>query len=418
MRTYSDPERRARRRLYYSRVYDRDRGSRSWVSTGCAKLKEARAWVDTARMNEALGPDRVRAAAAEAKTFGEALDLWLGEKEAKTSPERFETYKLAAERYWRPFFGRQRLRDISTETLRGYTIKRKRGLLYRKGAKPRPIAAVTANGDLAALRGLFRFAIRNKWLRENPADGVESFSGEIRRRTRTLSVEDEGKLLEACRAGASIEVSARRNAGGRAGGKTRDAHGKWVQTTPVPRHLYPVVLTALKCGFRRKTLLSLQWKHLDFARGEWRIPAAIQKTREDYTAPVPVSVLEELRRYRIDLAERAEKLGKPPLERIGPDALVFGLDGKRSSIKRAFTTAVARAGFDFHLSLHDCRRIYLNRLRERGVSLEAAMALTGHRRIDTVQKYYRSVDPADLRAAVQAIDRTAEPRAAGSEGAR
>ncbi len=37
-----------------------------------------------------------------------------------------------------------------------------------------------------------------------------------------------------------------------------------------------------------------------------------------------------------------------------------------------------------NLTLHDLRRVYLNRLREKGVSLETAMALTGHRSVTTV----------------------------------
>ncbi len=57
-----------------------------------------------------------------------------------------------------------------------------------------------------------------------------------------------------------------------------------------------------------------------------------------------------------------------------------------------------------NLTLHDLRRVYLNRLRENGVSLETAMALTGHRSVTTVMKYYREVSQQDLASAVRSID--------------
>ncbi len=57
-----------------------------------------------------------------------------------------------------------------------------------------------------------------------------------------------------------------------------------------------------------------------------------------------------------------------------------------------------------NITLHDLRRVYLNRLREKGVSLETAMALTGHRSVTTVMKYYREVSQEDLASAVKSID--------------
>ncbi len=61
-----------------------------------------------------------------------------------------------------------------------------------------------------------------------------------------------------------------------------------------------------------------------------------------------------------------------------------------------------RAGLN--LTLHDLRRVYLNRLRENGVSLETAMARTGHRSVATVMKYYREVSQEELASAVRSID--------------
>ena len=57
-----------------------------------------------------------------------------------------------------------------------------------------------------------------------------------------------------------------------------------------------------------------------------------------------------------------------------------------------------------NLTLHDLRRVYLNRLRQNGVSLETAMALSGHRSVTTVMKYYREVSQEEPVSAVKIID--------------
>ncbi len=56
-------------------------------------------------------------------------------------------------------------------------------------------------------------------------------------------------------------------------------------------------------------------------------------------------------------------------------------------------------------------------MREKGVSLDTAMALTGHRSVATVMKYYREVSQIDLASAVRSIDATAaRENTAGEQG--
>ncbi len=95
-------------------------------------------------------------------------------------------------------------------------------------------------------------------------------------------------------------------------------------------------------------------------------------------------------------ANDLDRLNREGDEGSPADATIFGLT-PTSDINPAFRTAVKRAGLN--LTLHDLRRVYLNRLRENGVSLETAMALTGHRSVATVMKYYREVSQQDLAGA-------------------
>jgi len=143
---------------------------------------------------------------------------------------------------------------------------------------------------------------------------------------------------------------------------------------------------------------------VDLNAGQWHIPAEFIKTAEDYHAPVPASVVTALKEFKAEVAESCKRQGVSVGKRLSADATIFGLT-PTSDINPAFRTAVKRAGLT--LTLHDLRRVYLNRLRENGVSLETAMALTGHRSVATVMKYYREVSQQDLASAVRSIDATA-----------
>ncbi len=122
---------------------------------------------------------------------------------------------------------------------------------------------------------------------------------------------------------------------------------------------------------------------MDLKTGQWHIPAEFIKTAEDYHAPVPPSVVTALKEFKAEVAESCKRQGVSIGKRLSADATIFGLT-PTSDINPAFRTAVKRAGLN--LTLHDLRRVYLNRLRENGVSLETAMALTGHRSVATVMK--------------------------------
>ncbi|MCZ6792196.1 MAG: tyrosine-type recombinase/integrase [Planctomycetota bacterium] len=55
------------------------------------------------------------------------------------------------------------------------------------------------------------------------------------------------------------------------------------------------------------------------------------------------------------------------------------------------------------MTCHDLRRIFLNRLRERGVSIDSPTELTGHKNLKTVMEYYRHAPRAQMCAAIKAL---------------
>jgi len=121
------------------------------------------------------------------------------------------------------------------------------------------------------------------------------------------------------------------------------------------------------------------------------------KTREDYAAPVPTSVLNELKVWRKLLTETQGPQVVSATERIFSDL------GPKAKFSRTFKMAAKRAGLR-SLTFHDLRRVFLNRCRENGVPLEVAMALSGHKSIAVVQKYYREIPWTDLEEATRTME--------------
>jgi len=386
---------------YYSRVYCPVTGRRTWVSCETDNKKAARAWVD-ARQEEVAHPERARAAKFASMKFKDALDRFLEEKQLKKSARRHLDLQTGALAFWEPHFGDVLLGEIDEDAINGYLKKRKTAAIIspyaqERKAPRRPPGATTLNNDLADLHCFFRFCLKKKWIREDPTWGIEKFSGEVKRRRRSLSVKEEAALLKACRAAVSVVVEAKRNVGGpKKGGGMTEQPRRWSQKVPGAEVLSPYVITALRCGFRRRTLCSIRWEHLSFETATWRIEGELLKMPEDYEAPCPRDVVEELRAYRARLLE------KKGAQRVSPTASIFGLQ-ETSNIGRLFHHAAARAGLPA-ITMHDLRRCYLNALKRSGVNLETAMVLTAHKSLKVVREHYLEIDQEELREAVRALE--------------
>ncbi len=382
---------------YWVRCWDPQRKRQSWRSTRCKTIQAAREWVRTQEVRQALGKDRQEAVEQAEKTFAAAYASWIGQKREKVSVKCFQTLKYQGDHFWLGFFGERALSEIDTELVQEYQRKRKSGTISHpdetRRRRIRRIGEVTLNNDLRHFGNLLKYCRLRGWMDTNPLEGIYRHSEQIRKRTRYISREEEERLLKACREPVVTQVSAKRNKGGRRGGVVSNDPVTFQQKVPIPDYLYPLVLTGLRTGLRRRTLLSLCWRHVDFQGRRWRIPAELMKSREDYCAPIAQSVVDELRRYR-------KHLSLSP-KRVHPSATIFGLTPD-SEFKRSFRNAVKRAKLT--LRFHDLRRIFLNRCREKGISIETAMALTQHRSLATVLKHYREVPQRDLEHAVDALD--------------
>jgi integrase len=166
-----------------------------------------------------------------------------------------------------------------------------------------------------------------------------------RRRERTLSYDEEKRLLAAC-----------------------DGPRK---------HLKPILVCALATGMRLGEILKLEWPHVDFARAEIYLISTNTKTLTFRPVPITAPLLTELEHLK---AEFVSIEGKPDL--------VFGVE---TNVKRSFKTACELAGIKHGgidgLTFHCLRHTAGTRMVKRGMSLAEVARILGHADIKTTYRY-------------------------------
>lgn len=112
-------------------------------------------------------------------------------------------------------------------------------------------------------------------------------------------------------------------------------------------------------------------------------------THQTRTVPVPPRLADYLREYRPPVGGFLFPSPVRPNRPITFDAA-----------DHALRSALERAGMDMRgISTHSCRRSYITRLSAAGVAVDVIRALTGHRSLAALQRYF-DVSPERLAAAV------------------
>jgi len=264
---------------------------------------------------------------------------------------------LAAVNSLLAYFGSKNIRVIKTSDLENYKshrlktpieieinhktkfIDEKTGNAKTKINKVKRISqrkASSVNRELETLRAMFNFAIENDWLIKNPflkKKGIISKASE-NERDRTLSIQEENRLLSAC-------IDRR-------------------------EHIKPIVICALDTAMRRGEMFLMRWRDVNLTTSEIFIPQTNTKTDTERSVGITSRLHEEL-----------EKLWEDsPKDKNG---LVFGVT---SDIKRAWKTACTKAELkDFRL--HDCRHTATTRMIASGSPHTEVMKITGHTQLKT-----------------------------------
>src|SRR6516165_264654 len=189
----------------------------------------------------------------ERMTFSELCEEFSRSHSSTLSAKSQENHQIFLTNL-RAYFGDRKLTDIDERTVVEYRNYRRRQPL--KWNPKRTVKGATVNRELACLHCVFQFALKRKYIGENPTSGVKHFDERQERPfKRMLTVEDEHRILEA-----------------------------------EPAYLRVAIVLLVQTGGRTYSEgLSLKWDQLDLTHGVLHLGDDLKTT--DSAQPLPLSRL-------------------------------------------------------------------------------------------------------------------------------
>ena len=314
------------------------------------RLTDAKAWAAKTESDIKSGQFQPVSAQSQRKTFADVLDRY----EREVLPNlAASTQKGAwtAIRHWRKELGEYKLSFITTEMV----AKLLADLVdapgrTRKDGSFTPKSRRTIKYYRDSLDTYFRKACAWGWLGKNPMDGVERVTKLRNERTRYLSDDERGRLLDACRNSPN-------------------------------RQLYPIVVFALSTGCRKGEIVNLTLPDVDLSRGI----AILRDTKNGDTRSVPVvGHLAEVLEDQLEFANARYDAQWPLAKRrylFPRNDLIAPID-----IRKAWENALSAASItDFRF--HDLRHSTASYLAMQGKSLIEIADMLGHKTLQMVKRY-------------------------------
>lgn len=215
------------------------------------------------------------------------------------------------------------------------------------------------NRSLELLRTILRFAARNGWIAKTPFEmGAPLISkSDEPRRERTLTWEEERRLLKAC--DSDHEIAYVRN-------------GKEIRFVRrgSRQYLLALIVVAVDTGMRRGELLKSIWRDIDFDKRVITIAALNSKTA---------------RERQVGMTDRVFKILHELWNKstADPEELVFGI---KDNFKAGFRALLADANIE-GLHFHDLRHTAITRMVHAGLPSAQIMKISGHRQWATFARY-------------------------------
>ena len=217
--------------------------------------------------------------------------------------------------------------------------------LRRRGLGARSVAR-----RLSALRGLYRFLVREGRVTGDPTEHLESPRPPLRL-PRTLSIEDATALVE------SPDIT----------------RGQGLRDRALLELLYA-------SGMRASEVLSLRHEDLNLTAG---YVTCTGKGSRQRLVPVGAQALRWVRRY-LDARRVAA------IKRLDPGTIFLNRSGRplsRQGLWVILKRSARRAGLRASVSPHTLRHSFASHLLERGADLRSVQAMLGHADISTTQIY-------------------------------
>lgn len=154
------------------------------------------------------------------------------------------------------------------------------------------------------------------------------------------------------------------------------------------------------CGLRVVDVMTLQWKHIDFARKELR--KIMIKTNKRHVIPLAEPALHILQQWR----EKREgcryvfNLVKETLDLDDAEALYKARNNATKCINQSLAVVGEQIGLPFSLSMHAARHSFAVFALNKGLSMSVVSRLLGHSSTDITEKVYARFLPETLSAEV------------------
>lgn len=241
---------------------------------------------------------------------------------------------------WKKEIGSIYLSDLSPAHLSQVRDK----MLNELTAKKLPRSPSTVNRYLAAFSKALSVAVKEwEWIEENPALKI-SKPKEARGRDRYLSLDEQARLLEACK-------------------------------SSVNSYLYPIVSIALLTGMRYGEIVKLHWKDINFEMRH----ITLQETKNGDRRIIPLTD------KVVDILKGISSFGSASL---GPIFVSQKLSSTKNpiSIRKSFARALKIAGIR-SFRFHDLRHTAASYLAMNGATQGELMAILGHRSPQMTRRY-------------------------------
>lgn len=273
-------------------------------------------------------------------TLNDLIERFLNNPGLKSKTSLQYTSQL---QWWSEQLGTLTLSEITPDK-----IATKRDKLLSKGYK-----TSSANRYVAALSSACAMASREfGWIQTNPCSKIRKLS-EPRGRTRYLSDEERGLLIEACEKSGVKE-------------------------------LFIIVVLALNTGARKNELRWLRWSDVDLQKGT----LMFQDTKNDMIRSIPVvgRGLDILREW-----------GK--LRRLDTDLVFPGKNPENPVLfEKSWRNSLKSAGIE-DFRFHDLRHSAASYLAMNGVPIRTIAEILGHKTLGMVQRYSH-LNPEHLRSEI------------------
>jgi integrase len=277
----------------------------------------------------------------------------------------------------------------------------------------------TVNNLLAVLLAALSLCVRLEQIPANPLHGLRSLpvgARHQRRRPRALSEWEIARLLAA-----AGEID-RETADYQAARRTIDQGSKgrsYAERVRAPRIQQAILVrTLIETGARWGELTLATWGDLDEPAATLTFRAENTKTERERTVPLRADLLEDLRSYRLILAEVAGNMpaahhpiflspeGKPMTRGTSNFRRFLGLAYERAGLLRRDERGRLRSADGRALNVHTLRHTCCTRFARAGAPLPVAQAMLGHASPAMTAKVYTHVVAEDARRVIESFGRT------------